>query len=175
MWNNFNNDDSTVELYGSEEECCEDNFGSSGDGMAAYYKPKEEEECKTFDVCRETLPPTKEPSSPPTKNPSQAPHAEIIVTPAPTACEERKWRVKGYKCSNADISTSNDSETELYDNLQDCCEDLFGDNKYCKYEDVCVEPTPLPPSVAPTVASTGGSTPTVSTEKTGPPTRKAQN
>ena len=162
MWNNFDNDDSTVKLYGSEEECCEDNFGSSGDDMAGYYKPKEEEECKTFDVCRETLP-----ASPsPTKTPS---------TPSPTTCEERKWRVKGYKCSNADISTSNDSETELYDNLQDCCEDLFGDNKYCKYEDVCVEPTPLPPSVAPTVASTGGSTPTVSTEKTGPPTKPAQH
>jgi len=175
MWNNFDNDDFIVKLYGSEEECCEDNFGSSsssGDDMAGYYKPKEDEECKTFDVCRETLPPTKKPSSPPTKKPSPSP-TKKPSTPSPTTCEERKWHVKGSKCSNDDISTSNDSETEVYHTMQECCEDLFGNNKYCKYEDVCVEPTP-PPSLSPTVGSTQGSTPTVSTEKTGPPTKPAQ-
>ena len=141
--------------YPELQECCDENFG-------------DDEKCPYDDYCN------------PTQSPTQAPYAEIIVTPAPTACEARKWYLQSTKteiwmCTNG-YDVQNFDEGDVYNNKDECCDGVFGTDK-CIYVDVC-EPTAIPtepPSLSPTFVSTQGSTPTVSTEKTGPPTKPAQH
>jgi len=93
------------------------------------------------------------------------------MTPAPTPCFDLKWRVSGDECTNGFQITSNDTGDSMYETLQECCEDYFGVGFKCKYDDICFDEDETP---EPTLQPTGGSTPTVSKETTGPPTMVAK-
>jgi len=54
--------------------------------------------------------------------------------------------------------------------MQECCEETFGIGEKCRFEDICFEVIETP---APTPVASSGSTPTVSKETSGPPTRTA--
>jgi hypothetical protein len=132
--------------YSSLVACCDANFGS-GSFMSGG--------CDYTDACS-----TEPPSPSPTVN---------IVTPAPTPCEAQVFFFDGQSCSNEMII----ADASSYDSLDACCSDNFGSMSLmtgdCQYTDMC---NTLPPSPAPmvTIQPTFGSTPTVSTETTGPPT-----
>jgi hypothetical protein len=132
--------------YSSLVACCDANFGS-GSFMSGG--------CDYTDACS-----TEPPSPSPTVN---------IVTPAPTPCEAQVFFFDGLSCSNEMII----ADASSYDSLDACCSDNFGSMSLmtgdCQYTDMC---NTLPPSPAPmvTIQPTFGSTPTVSTETTGPPT-----
>jgi len=109
-------------------ECCEAKFGIDA--------------CNSYDMCA------------PTASPSVSP-----VTPSPTICEDRKWRPNddSTMCINAGEWTSNDAlgGLEVYDNLQDCCEEIFEDET-CVYEDICLTLSPTTnPSNDPTANPVG--------------------
>lgn len=141
--------------YSSVIACCNANFGS-GSFMNG--------NCDYTDVCS-TEPPSPSPIEPvETPVPSPSP-----VTPAPTPCEAQLFFYDGVSCSNEFII----ADASSYDTLTACCSANFGSMSLmtgdCEYTDVC---NTLPPSSAPFVTNppTSGSTPTVSTEVTGPPT-----
>ncbi|KAL7532585.1 hypothetical protein ACHAXR_004721, partial [Thalassiosira sp. AJA248-18] len=167
--------------YAGLEDCCWAEFG------VKY--------CDSYDVCAPTISPSTTPTTlSPTRNPTTQPVVPLITpepSPAPTRCEDnRKWRpnVDSTLCTNAADSTSNDSIEiflDKYDSLQECCDQVFGSDGGCKYEDVCVDeitpnptrnpitpnPTSSPITPDPTASPTWGATPTVSKETTGPPTK----
>ena len=94
-------------------------------------------------------------------------------SPAPTTCFDRKWHKSGGMCTNGFQSTSNDDGNALYNNMVECCDVEFSDGK-CRYEDICFDLTVTEwPTPSPTDQGTFGSTPTVSKETTGPPTKAA--
>ncbi|KAL7526007.1 hypothetical protein ACHAXR_001268, partial [Thalassiosira sp. AJA248-18] len=95
--------------------------------------------------------PTPAPTSSPTPNPTGNP-----VTSAPTPCESRKWwyNPKPMKCTNRpDLPFGMPADVEYYDEMQECCEEKFGEDEPCSYEDYC-NPTPEPtPSPTPSPTS----------------------
>ncbi|KAL7478561.1 hypothetical protein ACHAW6_004321 [Cyclotella cf. meneghiniana] len=116
--------------------------------------------------------PTPEPTPEPTPGPTPAPIEPVVTTPpspAPTPCEAKLFFFDGNSCSNEFFIASGSS----YSSLISCCSDNFGVDSFlmgsCQYTDVC---STEPPSASPviTIPPTSGSTPTVSTEVTGPPT-----
>jgi hypothetical protein len=147
--------------YNSAVACCNVNFG-----MGSFASG----ECNYVDECN-TLPPSPSPITP---EPTPAPIEPIVTpspaTPAPTPCEALLFFFDGEACSNefyiADASS--------YETAKACCNANFGTGSFmtgnCNYIDTC---NTLPPSPAPTIISTFGSTPTVSKETTGPPTMAA--
>lgn len=100
-----------------------------------------------------------------TPSPTESP-----VTPAPTPCGDQVFFFDGNICSN-DFYIA---DAPAYNTAMACCNANFGAgsflNRDCNYIDIC---NTLPPSPSPTIASTFGSTPTVSKETTGPPTMYA--
>merc|ERR1711957_438972 len=140
--------------YDSRVECCKEKFGSSRPSM-----------CVSSNYCYPE-PETPEPTPKPTPNP-----VADASPPAPTTCLQRKWRPRnGNICTNADVS---DGNIPVFDTLINCCEETFGFGVQCKYEDICFDTDTYDPTPAPTMSSTGGSTPTVSKDTTGPPTKMA--
>jgi len=167
--------------YDTLKECCNELFGLN------------QEDCMYEDVCnpvestkRPTRRPSKRPTRYPTSNPTKKPVAAIVTTepsPAPTPCEGRKWYLLSTKdnsmmCTNGyDIPPGTDMD--FYDTMSECCDEEFDDGK-CVYNDVCVDETPNPtpsptldPTPSPIITGTPtfGSTPTVSKDTTGPPTK----
>lgn len=138
--------------YISLESCCDMNFGS-GSLMNGG--------CNYIDMCN-TLAPT--PPEIVTPEPTPSP-----VTPAPTPCEDQVFFFDGVSCSNEFFV----ADASSYDSLSACCSANFGSMSdmtgECQYTDIC---NPLPPTQSPFITNspTSGSTPTVSTEVTGPPT-----
>lgn len=130
--------------YGSAMECCNVNFGS-GSMISG--------NCNYVDTCNTPMP-----------TPS-------IATPAPTPCEAQIFFFDGSSCSNEFFI----ADTSSYNSVVVCCNMNFGVGSFingaCEYTDVCntEPPTPAPFSIL-TNPPTTGSTPTVSTEVTGPPT-----
>jgi len=140
-------------FYETLQECCDEIFGDE----ACMY----EDICNTFSPTRNSTPnPTQMPSKKPTDAPTDAPtesSASTPTTPAPTSCEERKWRPNddSTMCTNAGESVSNDiPRDDAYVTLQECCENIFESGESCEYEDICnpsiltdrptPEPTPAP-------------------------------
>ena len=134
--------------YDSLKDCCLSVFGSVAD-------------CEYYDICAPTpLPtplPTPKPSPLPTKKPTPQP-IDLILTPAPTTCEERKWCV-AYSgdqmiCSNInDCSNGWNGDGYYYNGSKDCCISVFGSVAECEYYDICAPITPNPtpkPSPLPT-------------------------
>mmetsp|Transcript_21519 Transcript_21519/g.35280 ORF Transcript_21519/g.35280 Transcript_21519/m.35280 type:complete len:334 (+) Transcript_21519:565-1566(+) len=159
--------------YDTLKECCEQLFGLN------------QEDCIYEDVCNTVAPtrrPSKRPTRYPTSNPTKKPVAAIVTTepsPAPTPCEGRKWYLLSFMtCTNGyDIPPGTDMD--FYDTMSECCDEEFDDGK-CVYNDVCVDETPNPtpsptldPTPSPIITGTPtfGSTPTVSKDTTGPPTK----
>ena len=142
--------------------------------------------------------PTGSPSKMPTSNPSVEIFTPG-PSPPPTPCKGRKWYLLSTKmilkeCTNGyDVPPG--TEMDYYDSQQECCKAEFSGGE-CVYNDVCIEeiitsdptldptlepspgPTPQPstgptpsPTEVPTYQGSSGSTPTVSKETTGPPTK----
>jgi hypothetical protein len=150
--------------YGSAMECCNINMGS-GSMLSGT--------CSYVDTC----------------NP------EPLTTPPPTPCEGIPFYYSGGMCSNSGTVIS--GATGPFTTAEQCCDMNFGTGSMyiatfdggCNYDDSCNPPPPVsslvtpPPTLMPpeptpapssfemlTVNPTSGSTPTVSTEVTGPPT-----
>lgn len=63
------------------------------------------------------------------------------TTPSPTACsEDRVWYDNGSVCSN-DGEFDEQSDT-TFASMKLCCENTFGTNGECRFEDVCFTPAP---------------------------------
>jgi hypothetical protein len=141
--------------YSSVSACCDANFGS-GSSMNGG--------CNYVDVCNTPMPTTSIIEETPAPTPSP-------VTPAPTPCEAQLFFFDGMSCSNEFYV----ADTSSYNSVVMCCEDNFGSGSFmsggCEFTDICntMPPTPAPFSLL-TNPPTTGSTPTVSTEVTGPPT-----
>ena len=137
--------------YDTLMACCNANFGfgSSINGS-----------CDYVDVCNTPSPTDVTPE--PTPSP---------VTPSPTPCEAQVFFFDGVSCSNEFYI----ADASAYNSVVMCCNQNFGSGSFmngsCDYVDVCntEPPTPAPFSLL-TNPPTSGSTPTVSTEVTGPPT-----
>ena len=83
-----------------------------------------------------SLQPTPEPTETPTDNPTMPTQVESPTTPSPTMCEyDRKWWYNGEKCSNYPNEVING--VYEFDDLQECCEMVFGSGKNCPYDDMC--------------------------------------
>ena len=63
------------------------------------------------------------------------------TTPSPTACsEDRVWYDNGSVCTN-DGEFNEQSDT-TFASMKLCCENTFGTNGQCRFEDVCFTPAP---------------------------------
>jgi len=141
--------------FDSLQGCCDAEFGATG--------------CVYEDVCVTPTPTVSPVTGEPTPMPSPKPTGSP-VTLSPTLCEDKVFFFDGNVCSNEFYI----ADAPSYDSAMVCCEQNLGSESYmngsCNYVDIC---NTLPPSPAPTIASTFGSTPTVSKETTGPPTMYA--
>jgi hypothetical protein len=144
--------------FNSLVDCCDSNFGS-GSSMNGG--------CTYVDVCNTPMP---SPNN--IETPMPTPTVETPApTPAPTPCEAQLFFFDGMSCSNEFFV----ADTSSYNSVVMCCEDNFGSGSFmsggCEFTDICntMPPTPSPFSML-TNPPTTGSTPTVSTEVTGPPT-----
>mmetsp|Transcript_733 Transcript_733/g.1325 ORF Transcript_733/g.1325 Transcript_733/m.1325 type:complete len:488 (-) Transcript_733:165-1628(-) len=89
-------------------------------------------ECVSFDIC--PLAPTPAPTNTPT-----------------TSCDGRKWHFQvASGCTNSLISFNTLSISTMYDTVEDCCQQRFGNVNNCLITDTCRIPTPMPTTVAPT-------------------------
>ena len=81
------------------------------------------------------------------------------------------WTYDGSQCvRGCDVEGSDD-----YTSSTDCCDTVFGVGFDCPVYDMCNGMTPPPsPAGIITAEPTMGSTPTVSTEVTGPPTKETR-
>lgn len=148
--------------YSSVSDCCDASFavGSYSNGR-----------CNYVDECQTPMP-----TPPPVTSFVTPPPTEAVITPppspAPTPCDSLPFFYDGMKCSNEFPVAG----AQSYDSVVSCCDDNFGVGTLisggCTYMDLCSTLPPSPSPVVPisTIMPTFGSTPTVSTEVTGPPT-----
>ena len=144
-------------LYDSARECCAASFASGCEYVAACHPNKAGKSNKSaksakgdtlFDKSGKSkagksegggLPeaPTYDPTALPTYAPTSLPTAPSA------ACAELRWRFDGDTCTNR---APEDGAGVKYGSMRECCEDAFGPNAACPYEDVCgpVDPTPWP-------------------------------
>lgn len=143
--------------YNSVIACCNAIFGTG-----SFLNGR----CDYTDICSTEAPSPSPIAAIETLEPTPSP-----VTPAPTPCEAQVFFYDGVSCSNEFII----ADASSYDSLSACCNDNFGAMSLmtggCEFTDICntMPPTPAPFSMI-TNPPTTGSTPTVSTEVTGPPT-----
>jgi hypothetical protein len=179
------------EAYVSAAECC----GALGYFVNPNDKDTPDSACKYIDVCNPTDEPTLSPTlAPVTSDPTPSPVTPAPVTPAPvtpapvetaeptsyvtgvetptspapTACEDRKFyiitNIDGEtKCSNGLLNSNSGMSSIVvsYETVKDCCDKLVMDgvvdcNKNCKSIDICnptFEPT-LSPTLPPVIAVT---------------------
>ena len=94
-------------------------------------------------------------------------------TPTECVCENQMWTYDGSQCvRGCDVEGSDD-----YILSADCCDTVFGAGFDCPVYNMCKGVTPPPSPVGIITAEptmTMGSTPTVSTEVTGPPTKETR-
>ena len=171
------------ESYATAVDCCTE--------LGYFPNPNDKDTpnaaCKYIDVCNPSDEPTGSPTLAPvtpvptaieiitpapvvTPAPIETPEPTSYVTatetPAPTACEERKFYVitdidGETKCSNGMLNSDPLLiNVDAYETVVDCCDRLVADgmadcNENCKYVDICnptFEPTlspTLPPIIAP--------------------------
>jgi len=130
--------------------------------------------CKTYAPTPELTsytPTTYAPTTyaPTTDAPTTDAPTTAVTTAAPTipfqnitvcVCEDQMWTYDGTYCvRGCGVYGSVD-----YNTPTECCDNVFGQYNDCPVYDMCKGPR------SPTLSPTSGSTPTVSTENTGPPT-----
>jgi hypothetical protein len=124
-----------------------------------------------------TARPTVSPTYNPTKVPTPAPTPEPTPSPTACVCEDQRWTFDGARCARG----CGVAGATSYGTMQRCCNKKFVlDGNACVSWDMCAPPTPEPtpkptpaPTPPPTVTTanpTSGSTPTVGTWNSAPPT-----